>query len=279
MRSATVVLTAAVLCAPAAALAGPDEPAAKSKTKTKTPRRLRSEISIDVKNQDLGELMDRISRETGKTILVDPTVKARVTIKLRSVSWRVAMQVIARRTKCTIRALSGQVYLLSRPPRISVQFREANLRTALVLLAKYADKSIVLGPEVKGKVTLTLRDVSVLRAMRAMAVTHGFLVLGGSARSKLVTVGKRGGGAPTKPLEADLERKTFTGRFVSLEKNRLTLKLKKGTRVTLRLSETAAARKAQRKTLQGLKTGDRLIVTYAREGKRLVATNVIAEAR
>ena len=119
------------------------------------PRRVTRQISIDAEEMDLAELLARISKQTGKTILLDPDVSATVSLTLRDVSWRIALDLIAERTRCKIRR-HGETLLLYRPADlIDIELYDANVRTVLLLLARYADKSIVIGPKVQGTITLT----------------------------------------------------------------------------------------------------------------------------
>jgi type II secretory pathway component GspD/PulD (secretin) len=64
-------------------------------------------IHIDVEDMDLAEVMERIGRMAGQNILVDPHVHERVTICLRDVHWRDAVDIIARMTRCEVEVRPG----------------------------------------------------------------------------------------------------------------------------------------------------------------------------
>ncbi len=49
---------------------------------------------------------------------------------------------------------------LAQPPKISLDFRDADIRNILKLIAEVAELNIILGDEVKGRVTIKLVDVS-----------------------------------------------------------------------------------------------------------------------
>jgi type II secretory pathway component HofQ len=51
---------------------------------------------------ELAEVMELIGRQAGTNILVDPKVRERVTISLRDVPWREAVDLIARMTRCDV---------------------------------------------------------------------------------------------------------------------------------------------------------------------------------
>ena len=221
------------------------------------------EISLDVTRRPLDQVIAAIAKRSGKSIIVAPGLTDPITLTLRDVSWRVVVDLLARRTKCRVRELAGGTLLIDRPARISVQFEQADLKTALLLLAKYANKSIVLGPKVQGKVTLSLRTGDVVAAMRAIATTHDCLIL---TSGSLVTVGK--GRADLRLAKsAPAPKDVLSGTFVSLVGTTLTLEVA-GAKVALDLSSDVDRRKRQVTSLNGAKPGERIVVTHqAAEGR------------
>lgn len=256
------------------------------------PRRLKQQISIDAQDMDLAELLARIGRRTGKTILLDPEVSAKVSLTLRDVSWRIALDLIAERTRCKIRR-QGEVWLLYRPADlIDIELYDANVRTVLLLLARYADKSIVIGPKVQGTITLSLRGVSAVRALSAVARTAGdFLVLPVRGGSWQVAASEEAPAEPAGEPAAEPEGKPaaeellFEGTFVRFAAGQLELLVPSSvagrparTR-RLRLSADAKLRALQTKLLGRLRAGAKLHVGARRAEGRLVLTHVIGPAR
>lgn len=130
-------------------------------------------IHVDVENVDLQEVMERIGRQVGRNILVDPSVQETVTVSLRDIPWREAVDVIARMTRCEVEERAGGILVLTQPPKVTIQFTDANVRTVLQLLAAYSGKNIIISPRVDGKVTLDLKEVHWLRALHAIVKTVG----------------------------------------------------------------------------------------------------------
>jgi type II secretory pathway component GspD/PulD (secretin) len=130
-------------------------------------------IHIDVDNVDLADVMDLIGRQVGRNILVDPTVQESVTVSLRDIPWREAVDVIARMTRCEVEERPGGILVLTQPPKVTIQFTDANVRTVLQLLAAYSGKNIIISPKVAGTVTLDLKEVHWLRALHAIVKTVG----------------------------------------------------------------------------------------------------------
>jgi type IV pilus assembly protein PilQ len=130
-------------------------------------------INVDVENVDLADVMERIGRQVGRNILVDPTVQETVTVSLRDIPWREAVDVIARMTRCEVEERPGGILVLTQPPKVTIQFTDANVRTVLQLLAAYSGKNIIISPRVTGTVTLDLKEVHWLRALHAIVKTVG----------------------------------------------------------------------------------------------------------
>lgn len=130
-------------------------------------------INVDVEDVDLADVMEQIGRQVGKNILVDPNVHETVRVSLRDIGWREAVEVIAKMTRCEVEEREGGILLLTQPPKVTIQFTEANIRTVLQLLAAYSGKNIIISQEVQGRVTLDLKDVHWNKALHAIVKTAG----------------------------------------------------------------------------------------------------------
>ena len=73
------------------------------------PQRRSMLISINVENAPLDDVMDQIGAKVGWNILVDPKVQETVTINLRGVPWREAVELIAKITRCDVQLVQGRV--------------------------------------------------------------------------------------------------------------------------------------------------------------------------
>jgi type II secretory pathway component GspD/PulD (secretin) len=133
---------------------------------------LKREIDVSVEEADLRDVMDEIGRRVGRNIIVEPDIHEKVTISLRKIPWRDAVDVIAKMTKCEVEQ-RGSILVLTQPPKVTIQFTDANVRTVLQLLAAYSGKNIIISPEVRGDVTLDLHEVHWLKALYAIVRTVG----------------------------------------------------------------------------------------------------------
>jgi type II secretory pathway component GspD/PulD (secretin) len=130
-------------------------------------------IDVDFDGEDLANVMEAIGRQVGRNILVDPNVRETVRVSLRDIPWREAVDVIARMTRCEVEERPGGILVLTQPPKVTIQFTDANVRTVLQLLAAYSGKNIIIAPDVAGQITLDLKEVHWLRALHAIVKTVG----------------------------------------------------------------------------------------------------------
>ncbi len=138
MDSVRLIATAALLCLTGCASPAPEpaEPAPQEQTTAEpkeltpdadsdaapTPRRLVADprqqtmrINIDVEGVDLADVMEQIGRQVGVKILVDPNLKETVTVSLREIPWREAVEVIAKMTRTEVLDQPGGALLLTQP--------------------------------------------------------------------------------------------------------------------------------------------------------------------
>jgi len=135
---------------------------------------VKREIDITIPEEvDLRDVMDEIGRRVGKNIVVEPDIHEKVQpLTLRKIPWLEAVQVIVKMSKCELEQ-RGALYVVTQPPKVTIQFTDANVRTVLQLLAAYSGKNIIISPEVQGNVTLDLHEVHWMRALKAIVKTVG----------------------------------------------------------------------------------------------------------
>jgi hypothetical protein len=131
------------------------------------------EVSVHASEEDLGAVVARIAREARTPIFIDPRVRERVTLDIERRAWPEALDLLAKRANCVIRPLGDGALVLEQPPRVTIQFTDANVRTVLQLIAAYTGKNIIISPEVHGDMTLDVHDVPWDDALRTLVATVG----------------------------------------------------------------------------------------------------------
>jgi type IV pilus assembly protein PilQ len=166
-------------------------------------------INLDVKDKDLSEILQFISRKVGVNVISDPEVKETVTIRFENMDWRDAIDAIARQTHCKIKQESENYIRFMQPPTISMEFQNADIRIVLELLAKQSGANIVISSEVKGTVSLSLRDVPWQDALDTIVKTNGYTIVRADTESaEIIRV------VHPSSLKEQLETRHYTLRYV-----------------------------------------------------------------
>lgn len=166
-------------------------------------------ITLDVKDKDLAVILQSISKRVGVNVIADPEINETVTIRLENMDWREALEAIARQTHCRIVERSGNYIRFTQPPSISMEFQNADLRVVLELLAKQSGANILIAEEVKGNVSLSLRDVPWQDALEAIVKTNGYtIVRADTADTEIIRV------VHPSSLDQQLETRHFTLKYV-----------------------------------------------------------------
>lgn len=255
------------------------------------PRRITQRIDLELEGASLDEAVAQIAKRSGARLLADPEVKAQISLRLRSVQWKQALRLVAERAGCEVQR-RGRFLLVTRPKdRINIELYDANVRTALLLLARYADQSIVISPEVQGTITLRLQNVSAARAIRAVAETAGDYVVvgerGGPWRAS-PRAGVRAGEAPTPEKEREGPQeavdRVVEGTFRGLQEPRrgtpklLLERREEGATVLekLPLARDPVVRALQVRLLRSLQKGARLVIGLEKTKAGWRATHLVS---
>ena len=166
-------------------------------------------ITLILKDKDLADVLRYISHQVGVNIIADPEIKEKVSVELDHVEWRKALDVIARQTHSKIVEESERLIRFTQPPSISMEFQDAEIKVVLELLAKQAGANIVIAQNVKGKVSLSLREVPWQDALSTVVKTAGYAtVMADSQNVEIIRV------VDPKDLRDQLETRSFKLRYV-----------------------------------------------------------------
>lgn len=128
-------------------------------------------VNIDVVDQDFRAVCESIAELAKANLVVAPRIDERITVQLRQIPWRQALKLICRMCGCEIERGTGGLLLVTQPPRVTIQFSDANVRTVLQLLAAYSGKNIVISDDVKGQVTCDLKNTRWDVALESLLIT------------------------------------------------------------------------------------------------------------
>jgi type II secretory pathway component GspD/PulD (secretin) len=134
-------------------------------------------VSIVAVDRDLRSVAREIERKAGVNVYVDPAIEEVVNVRLINLPWRQVLEIVARDAQVEIEERGPRLFVLTQPPRVSMEFADADVRVVLDLLARQAGRNIVMASDVAGTVSLNLRNVHWWRALETIVKTAGFVAV------------------------------------------------------------------------------------------------------
>ena len=165
-----------------------------------------SRLTLKLKDRDLRDVVNSIKRKASANIIMDAAIEAAVTIDLQDVPWRQALALVAEQAGCVVTEGDGGVLKVEKPPRVYFAFENTEIQKVIDTIGKISGANIITAPEVKGTVTVRLKNIPWRDALDAVVKTLGFVVVE-EDRGILRVV-------PASNIQQDLETKAIQLRFV-----------------------------------------------------------------
>ena len=165
-----------------------------------------SRLTLKLKDRDLRDVVSSIRRKANVNIIMDAGIEATVTIDLQDVHWRQALTLVAEQAGCIVTDAEGGVLKVEKPPRVYFAFENTDIQKVIDTIAKISGANIVVAPEVKGTITVRLKNIPWRDALEASVKTLGFVVVQ-EDRGILRVV-------PASNIQQDLETAAIQLRFV-----------------------------------------------------------------
>ncbi|MFN3244653.1 MAG: hypothetical protein ACE37K_24315 [Planctomycetota bacterium] len=165
-----------------------------------------SRLTLRLRDRDLREVVQSIRRKTNSNIIMDPGIEESVTIDLQDVHWRQALSLVVEQAQCIVSEGEGGVLKIEKPPRVYFAFENTDIQKVIDTIAKISGANIVVAPEVKGTITVRLKNIPWRDALDATVKTLGFVVVE-EDRGILRVV-------PAANIETDLEFDAIQLRYV-----------------------------------------------------------------
>jgi len=136
-------------------------------------------------SRPLTQVLEYISRVAELSIVVRDEELKKLSINpdditsLKNATWRAMLEVVCRKHKLRIdeALIKEKLIVVYRPERITMNFKNADIREVLWAIAQSGKLNVVIDPDVKGNVTATLNDVACDEALGIIARTLGFEVV------------------------------------------------------------------------------------------------------
>jgi len=144
-------------------------------------RRERQLVTIRKRNAKVVEIVDEFRRQVGWNIIVDykniPDDYVIDEFQVENEPARRALDAFARKAELSIEDVSATMILLSRPPRLTFNFRDADVKVVIDMIARVSAANIIVSPEVKGSITLSINNVPWNDVLEAVVKTLGFVTV------------------------------------------------------------------------------------------------------
>lgn len=135
-------------------------------------------VSLRVEGRQLQEVVRTLRESSGANIVVIGDVaEDTVDIELTDVHWRQALELVAEDKKCVVEERVGGVLVVKAQTPVSFEFEDSEISEVIELIAKSGDASIVWSPDVKGTISMHLKDIPWRYALDVAVKTLGFTVV------------------------------------------------------------------------------------------------------
>jgi type IV pilus assembly protein PilQ len=192
--------------APAQETAPPKDAQGKEEIRSEAEGDRASRLTLKLKDRDLRDVVLSIRRKANVNIIMDAGIEATVTIDLQDVHWRQALTLVAEQAGCIVTEGDGGVLKVEKPPRVYFAFENTDIQKVIDTIAKISGANIVVAPEVKGTITVRLKNIPWRDALEASVKTLGFVVVQ-EDRGILRVV-------PASNIQQDLETAAIQLRYV-----------------------------------------------------------------
>jgi type IV pilus assembly protein PilQ len=140
-------------------------------------------VTLNIADKSLEEIVKSLRDRSGSNIVIIDAVDkpkistAKVSIEVFDVSWRDALELVAEKAGCVVEDRPGGVLAVTKPPEVTIEFQDQDVRKVIETIAAVSGASITLGKEVSGNITVRFKDVPWRVALDVTAKTLGFVVV------------------------------------------------------------------------------------------------------
>ena len=135
-------------------------------------------VTFDVRGRTLAEVVERIRDKTKVNIFLSKeAAAATVTIKIQDLHWLNALQEVAEKAECILERASPIVIKVYKPERVTFSFENEDVKKVVSVIATYSGANIVVSPEVKGTITVNLKNIPWRDALEQIVKTLGYAVV------------------------------------------------------------------------------------------------------
>jgi len=135
-------------------------------------------VSFDVRSRTLAEVVERIRDKTKVNIILSKeAAEATVTLKVQELYWLTALEEVAEKAECILERVSPVLIKVYKPERVTFSFENEDIKKVVSVIATYSGANIVVSPQVKGQITVNLKNIPWRDALEQIVKTLGYAVV------------------------------------------------------------------------------------------------------
>ncbi len=144
-------------------------------------RRERQQVTIKVRNARIAQIVEEFRRQTGWNLVVDyrniPDDFLIDEFIVENEPARRALDLFSMKAELTVEEVASTSFFLSRPPRLTFNFRDADVKVVLDMIARVSGANIIVAPQVQGSITLSINNVPWQVVLESVVKTLGFVTV------------------------------------------------------------------------------------------------------
>ena len=134
-------------------------------------------VTLEVKDQPIEDVIKHIAEASGSNIILGQGIDEKVTLTLKQVPWRVALDIVAEKAGCSLVQKAANVIQVVQPQPVTFNFTGADIKVVIDAIAKVSGASIVVAPQVEGSVYLRVTNVPWRAALETVVKTLGYVMV------------------------------------------------------------------------------------------------------
>jgi type IV pilus assembly protein PilQ len=164
-------------------------------------------VSFDLRARTLSDVVEFIRTKTKVNIILSKeAADATVTIKVNDLHWLTALELVGEKAECILQRVSPVLIKVYKPERVTFSFENEDIKKVVSVIATYSGANIVVSPEVKGTITVNLKNIPWRDALEQIVKTLGYAVVE-EDRNILRII-------PVEDLKLQLETRVFRLKYV-----------------------------------------------------------------
>lgn len=144
-------------------------------------RRDRQLVTIRRRGAKIAEIVEDFRKQVGWNVVVDykniPDDFVIDEFIVENEPARKALEAFAKKGELSIEDVSPTLIGLSRPPRLTFNFRDADIKVVIDMIARVSGANLIVSPDVKGSITLSINNVPWNEVLDAVVKTLGFITV------------------------------------------------------------------------------------------------------